>query len=281
MNIVVCVKQVPNTSEVKIDAETNNLIREGTPSIINPYDEYAVEEALRLKEAHGGSIVAVSMGPPQAESALQECLDMGVDKAVLLSDKSLAGSDTLATGYALSGFIRTCAPDIVLCGLEAIDGCTGQVGPIIAENLGFTQFTYVSKLNVKDDYATVHREMKEGFEVLKCKLPVVVCVLKGINQPRMLHKSTKRVQVLKPGTIGLEEQRTGIKGSPTRVVKINVSGKSDTSYVKIDSSLPAEERIMAIMNGGLKVKIIALKRGAPLDMAKLIFEDEDFQALLP
>ncbi|GHU81013.1 electron transfer flavoprotein subunit beta [Spirochaetia bacterium] len=277
MNIVVCVKQVPDTSEVKIDPVTNNLVREGIPSIMNPYDVNAIEEALKIRDTEGGSVAVVSMGPPQATEVLQYALDMGADRAVLLSDRAVAGSDTLATGYALSILVNSLSPDLVLCGSEAIDGCTGQVGPAIAENLGFPQLTYVNRIiKVRGKEIEVSREVKEVYELLSCRLPAVVCILKGINEPRDPVPGTKKPETITAAALKLNESRIGMAGSPTRVAKIDMSGRRATSFVVIDSSLSADERIFSMLNGGLTPKKIIMTRGTPAYLAEVIFKDEVF-----
>ncbi|MDO4321391.1 MAG: electron transfer flavoprotein subunit beta/FixA family protein [Lachnospiraceae bacterium] len=273
MNVVVCIKQVPNTKEVRIDPETKNIVREGVPSILNPYDANAIEAALRIKEENGGSVIAISMGPQQAAEVLQEALNMGVDRAILLSDRLFAGSDTLATGYALSGAIKGLKPDLILCGSEAIDGCTGQVGPIIAENLGIPQFTYVHEISVQGNSAKVSREVKEGYELLSCKLPVLACVLKGINIPRKPGISEKYPEVLSAKDCNMDAQRLGIKGSPTRVAHISSSGKSISSFVSVDGSLSPGERIKLLMNGGIVPKKINFTKGTARDLAEVILSD--------
>ncbi|RXI73398.1 electron transfer flavoprotein subunit beta/FixA family protein, partial [Clostridium tetani] len=157
MNIVVCVKQVPDTTEVKIDPVTGTLIREGVPSIMNPDDKNALEEALRLKESNGAKVTVITMGPPQAESTLREALSMGADEAILISDRAFAGADTLATATALSAAIKKLDYDIVFAGRQAIDGDTAQVGPEIAENLDLPQITYVEKVEVDKEELKVRR----------------------------------------------------------------------------------------------------------------------------
>ena len=147
MKIVVCIKQVPDTFEVKIDPETKRIVREGVESIINPYDNYAIEEAVRIKERFGGTVTAITMGPPQAEKALRDTIAIGADDAILLSDRQFAGSDTLATSYILSCAIRKMGDvDVIVCGRETLDGSTGQVGPEIANHLSIPYVTYVSKI---------------------------------------------------------------------------------------------------------------------------------------
>lgn len=280
MKVVVCTKQVPDTTDVRIDPETNNLVREGVPSTINPFDASAMEAALRLKDNHDADVIAVCMGPPQAEAVLRYALEMGADHAYLVTDRKLSGADTLATGYALSAFIKTLQPDLILCGAEAVDGCTGQVGPIIAENLGWPQFTYVEELRMSGDEVEVTREVKEGFELLKAKLPAVVCVQKHGFFPRERVHTEKKVTVLSADEAGLDKSRIGIEGSPTRVVHVDVSNRSVRNYVEIDSSLPAKERIRMIINGGIEPKKINLVRGSQEELAQVILDDPELRAFI-
>jgi electron transfer flavoprotein alpha/beta subunit len=231
LNIIVCIKQVPDTTEVKINPETNTLVREGVPSIINPFDTYAIEEGLRLKEKFGGKVTVLSMGPPQTLEALKEAVAMGADEAVLLSDRAFAGADTWATAYTLSGAIRKVgAFDIILCGKQAIDGDTGQVGPGIARQLGISQLTYVFRIRELDPQQktiVVERLLEEGREVVKTSFPALLTVVKDINQPRYatmlgIRKAT-RMQVPVWGAADLsqlEPDKCGLKGSPTQVVRI-------------------------------------------------------------
>ncbi len=228
MNIIVCIKQVPDTSEVKINRETNTLIRDGVPSIINPYDMYAIEEALQLREKHGGKVTAVTMGPPQAAEALKEAVAMGVDDVVLFSDRAFAGADTWATSYVLSRGIKKMGEfDIVIAGKQAIDGDTAQVGPETAEMLGVPFVAYVRKIEKVDIGAmTVERMMDEGFDIVETKLPVFITVVKEINQPRLpslkgkMKAKSLKVATLTAKDIGAEENFCGLKGSPTKVVRI-------------------------------------------------------------
>ena len=191
MHFVVCIKQVPDTAEVKIDPETNTLVRAGVESIANPYDLAALEEAVRLKERYGGQVTAVSMGPPQAESALRQALSLGADDVVLLSDRAFAGADTLATSYTLSRAVETLGEanpvDLVLCGKQAIDGDTAQTGPGIATRLGFTQFTYVVDVEWIDPEkkrVQVRRKVEGGFEVINGPLPALLTVELELAKPR-------------------------------------------------------------------------------------------------
>jgi len=231
LNIIVCIKQVPDTTEVKINPETGTLIREGVPSIINPFDTYAIEEGLRLKEQFGGKVTVISMGPPQAMEALKEAVAMGADEAILLSDRAFAGSDTWATAYTLSRAISKCgAFDIILCGKQAIDGDTGQVGPGIARQLGISQLTYVFKIRELDPESgsiIVERLLEEGREVVETSLPALLTVVKDINQPRYptflgIRRAT-RMEIPVWTTADLPDadaSRFGLDGSPTQVVRI-------------------------------------------------------------
>lgn len=228
MNIIVCVKQVPDTFEVKIDPETKRIVREGVESVINPYDTYAIEEAVRIKEKFGGKVTALSMGPPQAEKALRESIAMGADEAVLLSDMEFAGSDTLATSYILSCGIRKLKDfDIIVCGRETLDGSTGQVGPEIAYHLGIPYIAYVSRiLDISQDKMHCVRLMEDHYEELKTALPALITVVKEINQPRipslkgMLRAKKTEINLCKCCDMEGEKCNYGQDGSPTRVVDV-------------------------------------------------------------
>ncbi len=227
MEIVVCVKQVPDTTEVKIDPVTNTLIRQGVPSIVNPFDKNAVEAALQLKEKHSGKVTVISMGPSQAKDALKECLAMGADGAILVSDRAFGGADTLATSYTLAAAVRKLGKyDIIFCGKQAIDGDTAQVGPEIAEHLGIAQVTYVAGMEVEGGTVKVDREHDDGYEVLEVKLPVMVSVVKSINEPRFptvkgtMRANRAEIPVWGAGDLSVNEARLGLKGSPTQVRKI-------------------------------------------------------------
>ena len=228
MNIVVCIKQVPGTTEIKIDPKTNTLVREGVKSIVNPFDTYALEEGVRLKERYGGKVTVITMGPPQAEEALKETISLGADEAVLLSDRAFAGSDTWATSYVLSKAIAKIANyDIIICGRQTLDGDTGQVGPELSEMLKIPFVSYVSKVEeIKDKYIRVQRMIEEGHEVIETTLPAVITVVKEINVPRLpslrgsMKAKTAKIPVWNAAEIGAEPDKAGIPGSPTRVVKI-------------------------------------------------------------
>jgi len=228
MNIIVCIKQVPDTTDVKINPEDNTLIREGVESIINPFDMYALEEALRIKEAHGGTVTVISMGPPQVENALREALAIGVDNAILISDKKFAGSDTLATSYTLSAAIRKLGDyDIILFGKQAIDGDTAQVGPGVARHLDIPQIAFVKEIDaIENGKIVAHRMMEDGFDVIESQLPIVLTVVKDINEPRLPSLRTKmkskkaEIPVWTFEDLDLDEERVGLNGSPTWVEKI-------------------------------------------------------------
>lgn len=233
MHIVTCIKQVPDTTQVKIDPETNTLIRAGVESICNPYDLVAVEAAVQVAETCGGRVTVISMGPPQAESALRECLSLGANDAILLSDRAFAGADTLATSYTLSRAIsriaETTPVDLVICGKQAIDGDTAQTGPGIATRLSFTQFTYVSriiKVDPEKKSITVRREVEGGSEIIEAALPAVITVELELTTPRyaslpeLVRSLRQEVKVWGAAEIGGLPERLGLKGSPTSVRQI-------------------------------------------------------------
>jgi len=228
MNIVVCLKQVPGSAEVKIDPQTNTLIRQGIENIINPFDTYALEEGVRLKEQHGGKVTAISMGPPQAEEALKEAISRGADEAILLSDPAFAGADTWATAYTLSRAINKLEQyDIIICGRQTLDGDTGQVGPELAEMLEIPFIAYVSKIEeIADRSMRVQRMVEEGYEVIESPLPAVITVVKAINVPRLpsLRGIMKSKGAVIPAwavkEIDADPGRVGLAGSATRVIKV-------------------------------------------------------------
>jgi electron transfer flavoprotein beta subunit len=233
MKVIVCIKQVPDTTNVRINPETNTLVREGVASIVNPFDVYAIEEAIRIREKHGGMVTVITMGPPQAVDVLREALSLGADNAYLVSDRAFAGADTLATAYALSCAIRHLGgADILLMGRQAIDGDTGQVGPGVAENLGISHVTDIRKIEeIKDGRIVVERLLEEGYARLAARLPVVLTVVKEINIPRLpslkgkLAAKKAEIPVLKAADIGADVERLGLNGSPTQVMKIFTPAK--------------------------------------------------------
>jgi electron transfer flavoprotein beta subunit len=233
MHCVCCIKQVPNTADVKIDPETNTLVRSGVESISNPFDLVALEAAIQLKEKLGGRITVISMGPPQAESCLREALALGADAVILLSDRAFAGADTLATSYTLAKAIeqvdRKKAVDLVVCGKQAIDGDTAQTGPGIATRLGYTQFTYVTEvqdLDKRKKEIRVKRKVEGGIEVVRGPLPALLTFELEAAKPRraslplMIASLRAKVQVWDAQAIQAEPTQIGLKGSPTWVKRI-------------------------------------------------------------
>ncbi|MCK4993980.1 MAG: electron transfer flavoprotein subunit beta/FixA family protein [Candidatus Omnitrophica bacterium] len=232
MNIVICIKQVPDTTDIRINPDDNTLIRAGVVSIINPFDMYAIEEGLRLRDRFEGKVTVVTMGPPQAEAALREAISLGCDQGVLLSDRAFAGSDTLATSYALAMGIKKLGDiDVIICGKQAIDGDTAQVGPGISVWLDMPQATYVKKIEeVKEAKGKktfrLERMVEEGHEILEIPLPCVLTVVKEINEPRMPSLKgmmrAKKAEIIKwtAEDVKADEKKIGLNGSPTQVVKI-------------------------------------------------------------
>ncbi len=229
MDIVVCIKQVPDTTqEIKIDPKTNTLIREGVKSIINPFDMYAIEESVRLKEKYSGKVTVISMGPPQAEEALREAISLGCDEAILITDKTLAGSDTFVTSYVLACAIQKLKNyDLIICGKQASDGDTAQVGPGVSAHLDIPQVTYVKKIEeIKEGIARFQRMTEEGYEVIEVFLPALITVVKEINEPRLASLKglirAKQININRwtRKDLNLLPEDIGLKGSPTQVIKI-------------------------------------------------------------
>ncbi|MBN1948282.1 MAG: electron transfer flavoprotein subunit beta/FixA family protein [Candidatus Cloacimonetes bacterium] len=228
MNIIVCIKQVPDTTEIKIDPKTNTLIREGVESIINPFDLYAIEEALRLREQYGGKVTALSMGPPQVENALREAVAIGVDEIILLTDRRFAGADTWATSLTLSEAIKKMGSyDLLIFGQQAIDGDTAQVGPGVATHLNLPQTCFVKQIeNIGEGKIVVQRLMEDGYERIEMPLPALITVVKGINTPRLPSLRGKRnaksieLVIWNADQLNLPENEIGLNGSPTQVVRI-------------------------------------------------------------
>jgi len=243
----VCIKQVPDTTNVRIDPETNTLVRSGVRSIVNPFDMYAIEEGVRLKEKFGGIVTIVTMGPPQAEEALREAISLGADEAVLISDRAFAGSDTWATSYTLSRAIQKIGKfDIIICGKQAIDGDTAQVGPGIAAFLDIPQITFVKRIEelkcseqneinelraTNDERRTssfikAERMTEEGYDIVESPLPCLITVVKEINEPRLpslkgkMRAKKAEIRKLEAKDLDADPDLLGLKGSPTKVVKI-------------------------------------------------------------
>lgn len=251
MDIVVCIKQVPDTAEVRINPETNTLIRDGVPSIINPYDMHAIEAGLEIREKAGGRVTVITMGPPQAEAALRDAIAMGVDDAVLLTDRAFAGADTWATSYALSKAIEKIGADIVICGKQAIDGDTAQVGPETAEFLNIPHISYIRMIEeVRPDFIRVQRLMDDGYDIIESSMPILLTVVKELNIPRLPSlkgKMAAKKAVIKKWTasdINAEADKTGLKGSPTQVKNIfTPEVKKDRKMIKGT----AEEQVEALI----------------------------------
>lgn len=228
MNIVVCIKQVPDAKDVRLDPETNTLAREGVESIMNPYDRHALEEAVAIKEKLGGTVTAVTMGPPQAEEVLREAIACGADTGILVSDRSFAGADTWATSYTLAKAIETIGTvDLTLCGKQAIDGDTAQVGPGLACRLGVPFVTCVQKTReVNKEEITIERMMDDGYDVVKVPFPALLTVVKDINEPRVASLKGKmkakkaKIASLSAEDIGADPLHIGLPGSPTKVVRV-------------------------------------------------------------
>ena len=225
MKIVVCLKQVPDTTVVKIDPKTGNLIRDGVPSIINPEDKHALEAALQIKDNYGAHVTVISMGPPQAKNALREALCMGADEAILLTDRAFGGADTLATSKTIAAAIRELEYDIIFAGRQAIDGDTAQVGPEIAEHLNVPQVTYVQDVKVDEDGLIVNRALEDGYELIKVKTPVLLTAIEELNHPRYMNVQyifdtvDKEVEMMTAADIDVPVEELGLKGSPTKVKK--------------------------------------------------------------
>lgn len=227
MKIIVCIKQVPGTNEVKMDPVTNTIIRENVPAIINPFDTYAIEEAVRIKEKCGADIYGLSMGIPAASDMLRESISLGIDKALLLTDRKFAGADTLATSYALSmGVEKIGDYDLIICGKQATDGDTAQVGPSLAKTLGIAYATDISKIiEIKKDSIHCMKITDDGYEEIEIKLPALITVVKEINMPRLPSiksmKTAKKVEIeiVTFNDVQADESRAGLKGSPTQVKK--------------------------------------------------------------
>lgn len=224
MKIIVCIKQVPNTTEIKIDPVTGTLNREGAVSIMNPDDKVGLEFALRLKDKHQATITVVSMGPMQAKKVLYEALAMGADRALLLSDRLFAGSDSLATSISLAGLIKTLEYDLVITGRQAIDGDTAQVGPQIAEHLGIPQISYVNYLEYIDGHFIAVRQFEDRHQKLKAKGPLLVTILGDAAEPRSLNigrlidvTESETIELKTAANIIVDVTKLGLKGSPTKV----------------------------------------------------------------
>lgn len=226
LQIIVCVKQVPDTNEVKLDPVKGTLLREGVPSIMNPDDKAGLEAALRLKDSHGAWVVALTMGPPQAEAILLEALAMGADEAVLVTDRAFGGADTLATSSTLAAAIQKYEYDLIITGRQAIDGDTAQVGPQIAEHLGIAGISYAEGITLEEGHLVVRRQFEDRCHILRAKLPCLVTALAELNPPRYMTPGgifdaclEKTITRLGRADLDVEDDEIGLAGSPTRVAQ--------------------------------------------------------------
>ncbi len=255
MKVVVTIKQVPDTNEVKLDRRTGTLIREGVPCIINPEDKNALEEALRLKEEMGAHIVVVSMGPPQAEDALREALAMGADEAILLTDRCFAGADTWATATTLGMALNKIGDiDLVLAGRQAIDGDTAQVGPQLAEYLKVPQITYVRKFTVDDGKIRVKRATEDGYEDIETQLPALLTITNEANVPRYPHAAAimnayreQEVTLWGGEDIDADPETIGLKGSPTQVKRSFTPPPKEPGQIIKSGPSEAAKELVAIL----------------------------------
>lgn len=228
MKIIVCIKQVPDAKDVRLDPETNTLAREGVQSIMNPYDQHALEEAVRLKEQLGGEVTVLSMGPPQAEEVLRQAISCGADRGVLISDRAFAGADTWATSYTLSKAVNKIGEfDLILCGKQAIDGDTAQVGPGLAVQLEIPFVTCIQKVREADEKQLVmERMMDDGYDVVSVNYPVLLTVVKDLNEPRVpslkgkMKSKKAEIEMLTAADVGADASCIGLAGSPTQVVDV-------------------------------------------------------------
>ena len=226
MNIVVCIKQVPDTNEVRLDPATGTLIRDGIPSIINPDDKAGIEAALRLKDERGAHVTILSMGPPQADLALREALAMGADQAILLTDRAFGGADTWATSSTLAAALRRLPYDLIITGRQAIDGDTAQVGPQIAEHLDLPGISYAEEIKIDGEYVIVKRQFEDRYHILRTKMPCLITTLAELNKPRYMTPGgifdayrEKEVKVWTLADLNIDKENIGLKGSPTRVLQ--------------------------------------------------------------
>lgn len=238
MNIIVCIKQVPDTTEVKLDPKTGTLIRDGVPSIINPDDKAGLEAALRIKDEQGAKVTVVSMGPPQADLALREALAMGADEAILVTDRAFGGADTWATSTTLAAALRKLEYDLIITGRQAIDGDTAQVGPQIAEHLKLPNISYAEEIKIEDNTITVKRQYEDRYHILRAKLPILITALAELNDPRYMSPGgifdayrEKQVTVWTLKDLDVDLDNIGLKGSPTKVKKSFTKGAKQAGKV--------------------------------------------------
>jgi electron transfer flavoprotein beta subunit len=280
MHIVVCIKQVPDSAQIRVHPVTNTIMRQGVPTIINPYDLFALEEALRLRDELGGEVTVLTMGPPSAEDSLRKALTFGADRAVLLTDRSFAGADTLATTYALATAIRKIGatygvPDLVFAGKQTIDGDTAQVGPGIAKRLGLVQLTYVARTASLDPEARsieVERRAEGGVQVLRSRLPCLITMLEATNEIRRgslaeaLYAARATIVTWSAQDAGVEDiSKCGLRGSPTIVKRVFAPSPrtEKAKLIEVGPRPPAEALIEEIFQRQPKLEgdLVALARG--------------------
>lgn len=248
LNIVVCIKQVPDTNEVRLDPKTGTLIREGVPSIMNPDDKAGLEAALRIKDQFGAWVSVISMGPMQADAVLREALAMGADEAYLVSDRAFGGADTWATSSTLAGAVKRLRYDIVFTGRQAIDGDTAQVGPQLAEHLGIPNVSYAEEIRVAGNSLIVKRQFEDSYQVVRVKMPCLITALTELNRPRYMTPGgifdayrEKKVSVWTRSDIEVDDSNIGLKGSPTRVKESFPKAlKSVGEVVQMDAEASAD-----------------------------------------
>ncbi len=248
MNIIVCIKQVPDTTEVKLNPETGTLIRDGIPSIINPDDKAGLEAALALKDKYGARVVVITMGPPQADAALRESLAMGADEAVLVSDRLFGGADTWATSSTLASAIKHYDFDLIITGRQAIDGDTAQVGPQIAEHLGIPNISYAEEIEINGDSIEVKRQYEDRYHIIETKLPCLITALSELATPRYMTPGgifdayrEKEIKILNRSDLDVQDGNIGLKGSPTKVFKsFTKAVKGKGTVVTLDPNDSAE-----------------------------------------
>lgn len=248
MNILVCIKQVPDTNEVRLNPETGTLIRDGVPSIINPDDKAGLEAALKLKDQYGAKVTVISMGPPQADAALREALAMGADETLLITDRAFGGADTWATSSTLAAAISDLEYDLIITGRQAIDGDTAQVGPQIAEHLGIPHISYAEELSIEGDSVVVKRQYEDRYHIIKAKMPCLITALSELGKPRYMTPGgvfrafrEQQIQLLGRGDITIDDSNIGLKGSPTRVVKsFTKAVKGKGTIVTLDAQESAD-----------------------------------------
>jgi len=256
MKYIVCVKQVPDTTEIKIDPETNTLIREGVPSILNPFDQFVLEEAIKIKQ-EDDEIIVISMGPPQAKKALLKCLALGADKAILLSDRVFAGADTLATSYTITQAIKKLGEfNIIFCGLQAIDGDTAQVGPEIAGILNIPQITYVESIEeVSEKKLLAKVQTDDGYKIVESRLPTLITGItpssfEPTNPPMMsiMKANKKPFFIWDANELGGDKDKYGLNGSLTQVIKIYSPPAREKGVVINDEPKAAVKILMDLLS---------------------------------